>query len=285
MKYTEEEMKRIKDLSMKNDKLFNMVFRGNKELVKKFIEVLEGVELPNDYTSITQDDQRVNLNKKIVLDLKFETLNFCSIVEMQQSKYDFPPERVDSILSIVYANLLNSGEPFNKYPYLHLHVLCTYDLFGDDKYKEIVKQFVESKLEYKYNSRIKVIFHNISSKKLPNNLYGDCCRFMYDNTLSDHPFILELNDIVNKIKTQEETLMDLNVLLSQEYWRERAIRMEAKEEGIQQGIEEGIQQGIEQGIEQANHDLLCNMILKLKNKGYTRDETCDFVKDTVELSK
>lgn len=237
---TEEEKKEyIMNLSLKSDVLFNIVFRDDIELAKEFVEVIEGEKLSGDISFTSQKHESNNLSKTSVFDLMLSNDNDCYITEMQQQSSGFPPQRADLILSTIYSKLVKKGMEFNDYPKVVLHVLCAYPSFDKSKYKHIVKQSVNNLESFDYETRLKVVYHDITSNSLPNNLYGDLCRFINDNTLSNHSIIKKLDEKIKKIKRQENTFMELHENLGTLYWAEQGARYEGKLEGLEQGLEQG----------------------------------------------
>lgn len=271
-KYSEEEVMQVLNLSLKNDILFNITFRDDNELSKEFIEILENNKLSNRIQVIMQSEQRVNFSKKSVLDMKVIDGKKCYVVEMQQSKKDFDPPRAELITSNTFSNLCEAGLETIDYPFVTLHVLCTYNTFNNQKYKFIVKKCVVDMYDYNYKSNIKIVYHNIASNNLPNNVYGDLCRFLYDNTLSSHSIIVKLNEKIKKIKESETTFMEINQLLL----KETVILNRGKVEGIELGKVEGIE---------LLKESLRKTLISLKEKGFEKSFSCGLVKDSFELPK
>ncbi len=229
----------VNNLSLKDDILFNMVFKDDLELSKKFLEILEGQVIKYDLRLDLEYEEYYKFSKRTIFDMRLLHDKGCFIVEVQNDSRKFPPQRSDLILSNAHSNLTPSGTEFEDYPYIVLHVVCSYDNFKNDKARQIVKQTIKDS-NYTYKSRLSVIYHNITSNNLPNNLYGDLCRFIFDNTLSNHEFIIKLNNKIKNIKESEKTKMKLHDNLSSFYWTEQVARQEGKEEGKEEGVIESL---------------------------------------------
>lgn len=269
--------KKVDDLLLKDDILFNVVFRDDKQLSKEFIEILESNSISNDFVLIMQDNINQNLSKKSVLDMKVLTDKKCVVVEMQQNKSGFPPERANLILSTVYANIIKPNTKYEEYHYLHLHVICAYKPFKSDEYKNGVKKFLETDFDEEFDDKVRLYYHDITSNNLPNNLYGDLCRYINTGILTQHEFIIKVDEKVKLIKNREDTKMELHGALGTIHKYEYVARLEGKAEGIEEGKAEG--------VELQKQESLRNILKTFKKMGVSRSEACILAKDTINLSK
>lgn len=256
----------VKNLSLKDDILFNMVFKDDLDLSKQFLEILEGQSIEYNLRLDLEFEEYYKFSKRTIFDMRLLHEKGCFIVEVQNDSRMFPPQRSDLILSNAHSNLCPQGTKFENYPYIVLHVVCAFDNFKNNRARQIVKQSVLGS-NFEYKSRICVIYHNITSNSLPSNIYGDLCRFMYDNTLSNHEFIIKLNNKIKNIKESESTKMKLHENLSSFYWIEQV----------------ALQEGIEKGIEEGTLDSLVKLVSTLYNQNKSKDEVLKLTTSVFDL--
>ncbi len=184
-------------------------------------------------------------------------------MEMQNdTKGDDVRKRSRFYQGILDTPILKSGKE-TRYKHLPSTVIIFItqdDIFGLDRAKYTFTEQCEEVSGLKLEDGTKKIFFNMSSKNGSQELIS-LLQYMKDTRI-DNPNIvikdtriLELNDIVQEVKSSEE-------------WE--AVKMNILEIGLQEGIQRGIQQKTRETVE------------KILKKGYSVSEIAEMLEETEE---
>ena len=294
IKNEEQNFKKEKKLlKPKNDIVFQSLFSSkNEKITKAFAEALLEEKIDKIVINSTKELYREKPDDKLgILDLELDINNKEKVdVEIQLVEREDFSNRLLYYFSRLYAGQAKRGSDYDECKRVVIIAIIDYEL---ELTKDVEKMETKWKLRETKNphlvltDEIEICIIELPKvrreyEKNKNNEKAQWMMFL------DNPNTKEVEDIVKNNEEIKDAVVEVHKMTEDEKMRklaelrEKAIMDEkaiekagfrkGKEKGLEQGIEQGIAQGLEQGLKQGEEKKKKQIINKLKEKGFSKEE-------------
>ena len=175
------------NLKLSNDFMFAKVMR-NPELCKGILERLLDIQI--DYIEYPEEQKVIDISKdskSVRLDvyLKDEKGTVYN-VEIQTTNNKNLPKRTRYYQGMIDLNAIEKGADYRGLPTSFIIFICTFDAFGEGRWKYTFKNFCEEDLKISLNDETyKVFFNTNGTKGKISKDAKNILKFIADNTTED----------------------------------------------------------------------------------------------------
>ena len=229
------------NLKISNDFIFAKVMR-NPELCKGLLERLLDISI--DHIEYPEEQKTIDIakdSKSIRLDVYLKDgKGTVYNVEIQTTNNKNLPKRIRYYAGMIDLNAIEKGADYNNLPKSFVIFICTFDAFGDGRWKYTFENIcMENKKLILNDKSYKVFFNTKGTKGRISKAAKNILKLIENNTTEDN-FTKKLAQEVQKIKENKEWQVEYMTLLM----RER----EKYTEGMAKGIADGMADGKAYGI-------------------------------------
>lgn len=229
------------NLKISNDFIFAKVMRNPvlcKGMLERLLDItIDHIEYPEEQKviDISKDSKSIRLDVYLK-DGKGTVYN----VEIQTTNGKNLPKRTRYYQGMIDLNAIEKGADYNELPNSLVIFICTFDAFGDGRWKYTFENIcMENKKLILNDKSYKVFFNTKGTKGRISKAAKNILKLIENNTTEDN-FTKKLAQEVQKIKENKEWQVEYMTLLM----RER----EKYTEGMAKGIADGMADGKAYGI-------------------------------------
>ncbi len=234
--------KKFEDLELRDDFMFGKVMR-NKEICKKMLEILLGIEIeeieyPETQKTITMTYQ----GKNVCLDVYVaDNARTVYNAEMQQSSNGkgYLPNRSRYYQGMIDSDLIERGVPYTELKKSYIIFICTFDPFGKGYYQYSFQNVCQEDKQIVLGDGATRIFFNTKGNLLaaPEEL-RQLLQYIETKQIEQTK---EKGNLFLKKLDKEVTLTKQNEEWRREYMKELLHDYDVKEEGRREGAQLSIQ--------------------------------------------
>lgn len=197
--------------------MFAKVMR-NPELCKGMLERLLDIQI--DYITYPEEQKVIDIakdSKSVRLDVYLhDEKGTVYNIEIQTTNGKNLPERTRYYQGMIDLNAIEKGADYRGLPNSFVIFICTFDVFGDGRWKYTFENICRENKKLLLNDRAyKIFFNSVGNKGKISKEAKNILKFIANNTTEDD-FTEKLAQEVQKIKENKEWQVEYMTLLMRE---------------------------------------------------------------------